>query len=151
MASPYSDLAAKLELASTTFLKTKSLSTENIYEGQDSEDKQAPAVISYAEGPGEEDPPFTGNFWLDLQVIVKYVFSIDADGVDPKPLNDALVAAVFDAMLQIDLPTQLNAQAIPDFTCFTAQPLGQETSVEGSVRTNALKLRVYSCAASLYP
>jgi len=114
-----SDILDKARRALVSYITAGNIGAANIYDAKRSGDKSAPMVGC---GTGEdeeaiEDPPGTGNYWVDLEIVVKSIGAVDADGVDPKTAGDSLTINVL-ALLEIDndsLMAALSGQ-IPAFT-----------------------------------
>lgn len=147
MAGPYSDLESKLEGSAITYLGALSLSTANLYEGENNADKVTPCVICSAKQAPADDPPFTGNYWVDLAATVFYAAAIDADGINHKADFNALVASVRDGMSVSDLATHLSLAE--DFTAIAVIPDGIEKDTSGDMWEATIRHRVYCCASDL--
>ena len=127
----------------------------NIYPGHSSADKILPCVIAAADGgSAEEDPPHTGNFWVDVEVYVKASAATEP-GVPPDPnvADLALTKAVFDTINVTNLDALLNAQGqdltvFPRGFLFMAPKAGRD---EKGVWVDIQPIRIYCCASVLLP
>lgn len=150
MSSPYSNLASKLEQAGSTFAATFVPIGTGVFTGQSTDTKTPPLVICEAdENTAEEEPQFTGNYWMDFSVSVVTMAPTDADGVSPKPANDSLVATVFDKFNASNIAAVLSAQGIADFTCIAMIPRGPQFETDGSAWKNTFHFRAYCCPSTL--
>jgi hypothetical protein len=151
MSEASADLLATLELAAVALVLAgqEAFTQGAVFTGQDTQDKVAPCVICEAGGEAEEDPPNTGNCWVDLSVILKWPAAIDADGEDPKPANDAAVRTVFTLFKSQTLPADINALGTPNFTVLGVINRVPSFQDEGDELVNTLKMRVYCCASTL--
>lgn len=149
MSAPYSNLASKLEQAAVAYATPLLPDGTNFTTGQSATVKVPPLIVCAADlETAEEEPQFTGNYWLDFSVDVKVMAPTDADGVLQKPANDLLVAQTFDAFSSTSLAAQLSA-AGTDFTCFAMLPRGPNFRIEGDAWINTLNFRAYCCASTL--
>jgi hypothetical protein len=108
--------------------------TANVYDAKRSGDKNAPSLTWDMLSP-REDPPFSGNFFMEAEGTLRTMAPQDADGVDPRPGSDALTAALI-ALLEIDndsLRTALSAQ----IAGFTVMGFGEEKTMEQIVDGDA--------------
>lgn len=146
-----SNLLSKSELAGATYgatILTAAELTANIVTGEATDDKAAPAVGFVADNSPEEDPPFSGNFWVGYSVKVRSIAAIDADGVDPKTAHDLLSATIFDAFQSDDITTQLT-DAQSGFTVQGVVYDGLDNNPSGDCLESILKMRLYCCASDL--
>lgn len=109
--------------------------------------KVLPLVICAADGEGDEDPPRSGNVWVDVKVVVKGSAAVDVDGGNPAPWSAGLAGTVFDAVHQDNLDALLNAQGqtmtvFPMGFLFGAPESGRD---EAGVWVDILPVRVYCC------
>lgn len=146
----YSDLLSKAEQAGVALVNTLSSPPANLFTGQESIDKQAPCVIVEARDTIEEDPPLTGNYWIELEIAVKSMAPTDSDGVDPKAANDALVQEIFDLFSTDQTAAGLN-NATVDFGCQAVLPGGHSCVMDGDAWVNTLRIRVYCAAHYINP
>lgn len=150
MSAPYSNLASKLEQAAAVLAAASAGANATVFTGQSDLDKDAPCIICAADQEtAEEDPPFTGNFWIDLEIQVKGIAAIDADGLAPKAAYDTLVATTFDTFSATALLANLNGAGIADFTCQGFVPKGPGFRTEEDAWVNTLSFRIYCCASTL--
>lgn len=125
----------------------------NVYPGHSSADKILPLVIAAADGSStEEDPPHSGNFWVDVEIYVKATAATEA-GVpaDPNVADLALTKAVFDVVKVTDLDAQLNAQGqdltvFPTGFFFMPPKAGRD---EKGVWVDIQPMRIYCCPSVL--
>lgn len=150
MPTTYSNVESKLEQAAVTYLNALAVPpTAQIVTGKASADKPLPLVVCEASA-ATEDPPFTGNYWIDFSAIVKTSATVDTDGVDPKPADDLLVGIVFNAFQASDLAAQLSA-SLPDFTCIGVKDYAQDSTFTGNAWENTIKFRAWCCGSTLTP
>ena len=126
---------------------------QNVYPGKSSGDKALPWVVCAANGEGEDDPKGSGNFWVNVRIMVKTWSATEAGGPDPKIADVAFVSNVWTILQVTNLDTQLNAQA-RNLTVFpTAFLIGaptREYDAEGSWM-DILTIRLYCCNSILAP
>jgi hypothetical protein len=138
---------SKTRLAFVAVL-TPSAGSADVYDEKDSADKAAPNV-SCGAANAVEDPPNTGNFWVDAIITVVTPLSVDSDGVDPKDASQTLCMTIMNALEVDDLGAQLMA-AVPDYTVFGfGEEKGHEIEVDGDCCKERLKLRVYCCPSDV--
>ncbi len=128
----------------------------NVYPGKSSTVKVLPAVICAADGSAEEDPPRTGNFWVDTETTVKAIAATEPGAVaDPVLAGNDLTQAVFNALKQDNLDLLLNAAALalglqltvfPQGFFFNSPKQGQD---EEGAWMDVLPIRIYCCASVL--
>lgn len=151
---PFSPLNSKLEQAFVALLAAR-IPTATISAGESNSAKSPDLICQAGPEPGEEYPEQTGNYWVNVEIIVRSLAPIDADGVDTKPAHDLLVGTVDYWLSQSDLFAQLNAAcaaAVPPIGDFTAQFqewLGFGSNVLGECWEASAHLRVYCCASTL--
>lgn len=151
MGAPFSNLLSKLEEAAKTYLNAIPVGVGFTFHGQSrAATKTSPCIILEAASMQEEDPPYSGNFWVNFEIVVKSAAPVDTDGVDTKAPNDILVATVFDAFLLDTTPAGLSANGV-DFTCMAVLREGMNFTTEEEEWVNTLRLRVYCCASTLAP
>jgi hypothetical protein len=163
MTTPYSNLESKVEQACLALIQAQqaalhaagdtTLDGINFYTGQSSEDmKLAPnngAVIMSAVNSNEEEPQFSGNWFIDVSVgVIGKGIEDDSDEADPKPAYDALVATVFDLFncsnLAALLTTYGTALSVQGFI-----PQGVTFNVDGITWHNELNVRVLASPSAL--
>lgn len=152
MSAPSLDLSSKTEQVLAAYLSAPATITATITTGKASSDKVAPLVVCEASTFGEQDPPYSGNQWIDAEVIVKSIAAVDADGVATKPADDTLVATVSDLVVVSDLPAQLNAAALAaaiEFTCMGVTFDGGDSGQDGDAWINSIKVKLYCCPSTL--
>ena len=140
-----SNLLQRVETALATYLQGKSAVTDlttNIYAGRRGDDKSLPCVICAAESAGEDDPPATGNKWVEAQVSVHLPAPEDVDGVetltDGNALSDAVTTALDDSGLAAGLTTG---------GTLTVQGViwgGVTSGAEDGIWTTVISLKLYS-------
>ena len=132
-------LTKKAESAILLYLQSLGLPTANIYAGDSSQTKAYPEII-VSVSEGEEDPPLTGNYWLDVRLIIRSAMVLEG-GVDPVTAHDALTEAVFDGFASTSLWSNLTSYGT-NFTVngqlpfrLTEQPESDhfESTVEGRI------------------
>jgi len=106
-------LVNALELALCKVVSDVIGNAANVYPGKASTTKVLPCVICAADGSSaEEDPPRTGNFWVDTETTVKVIAATEPGAaVDPVIAADDLTRAVFNALTLDNLDVLLNAAA----------------------------------------
>lgn len=126
----------------------------DVYTGKSPVDKVAPCVICSADGSTEEDPPRTGNYWVNVDIAVKHTAATEAsDTVNPRDDSISLLKSVFDILRINDLPTLINAQG-QDLTVF---PEGAFFDAPRSERdelgiwVDTMTVRLYCCPSVLTP
>lgn len=142
MAATNSFLEKKAEQALKSYLAEQDeLTTANIYEGQSNGDKETPCVIVEA-SQGEEYPAYTGNYWVDVSVIVRSAAAGDAGE------HESLVGNVR-AYLQIPtLETELNDR-VNLFGVSAFQFNGIQSGEVGDQYESAYQLRILCCESNL--
>lgn len=130
-----------------------------VYCGKASPVKSLPNVRCEASGAGDEDPPFSGNFWVDAVVMVRYIArqnpnGTDPNAADPKTAEKLLSSAIANVLADDGLAAALNAAALAAGLAFTAySPIirgAQQTSAEPEgAWVDEFPLRVYCCASTL--
>lgn len=139
---------SKTRQALVAFITAANVGTANIYDGKRSGDKDVPSVGCGA-ARATEDPPDTGNFWVETEIILKTMARVDADAVDPKTSSEALSTALWTALETDDLAAQLST-AITDFTCIgVGEDKEFEEEEDGDCWKETLKLKLYCCASDL--
>lgn len=124
--------------------------------GKNSDDKGLPIVICSADGgSAEEDVVGAGNYWIDVEVMVKHRAkqnpNVNEPSDDPKESSQTLIAAVEAVLENTDLATSLTA-AVDDFTVipnavFRKSPSsGQD---DEGIWINQYNYRVLCCASDL--
>lgn len=124
--------------------------------GKHSEDKGLPIVICSADGgSAEEDVIGTGNYWLDVEIMVKHRAVInpelDDPSDDPKDSSQTLIEAVTSVIEDTDLAADLSS-AVDDFTVFPAGVFRKSPSSgqdDDGIWINQFNYRVLCCASSL--
>lgn len=125
-----------------------SVGTSNIYTGANSADKAAPCVICAAVSADADDPPGSGNKWVTLDVMVKSIFAVDADAVDPVAAADTLAGAVFNAIQTNTLAADLNTHGT-DFTVMGVVFEGNASEVQEDCSVETMTVRLYCCPSDL--
>lgn len=126
----------------------------NVFAGHSSATKTLPCVVCSADGSSlEEDPPHSGNFWMDFQVAIKASAATEQGGADPNIIDQALTAAVFALVKVNNLDSLLNAQGqnltvFPTAFFFGAPKSGRDG--EG-VWVDELPIKIYCCATVIAP
>lgn len=109
------------------YITAGNVGTTNIQDGKSSAEKEAPLVGCDAAN-ATEDPPGAGNFWVDLEVSVRSIGAVDADGVDPKTAGDTLTLNVLN-LLEIDNDS-LRIALSSQIASFTVMGFDADKSVE---------------------
>lgn len=138
--------------------------TAQVFTGKTATDKQPPPVIiCSAAAEEQEDPRGSGNFFVNCSVAIKTGAVVNEDGTAPadadqaalaaavKAQNQALVAAVYGAVMVADLDAQMS-EAINDFTVFPASvQFGAPESGRDAngVWIDVLHFRCYACGSAL--
>jgi hypothetical protein len=139
----------KSRLALVAVITAAGVGTDNIFNGKSSEDKPLPVVICDAKSQ-REDPPGSGNFWVDLEVQVKTT-GVDETGAaagSAKTASDTLNANVLAALEVDDLAALLSA-ATPHFTVLGfGEEKSQESDQSGDVWVETWKRRAYACGTA---
>lgn len=127
----------------------------NVYTGKASSNKKLPCVIIAADGSSlEEDPPHTGNFWIDVEISVKASAATQPNAVaDPTLADMAFTSSVFGIVQVTNLDALLNAQGqsltvFPTGFFFMAPKGGRD---ELGAWVDQLTIKVYCCSANLLP
>lgn len=149
---------AALVLAIPT-LNTVAGTTVQVVTGKNAGDKdQAPLVVCSAEAEDTDDPPFTGNYWINGMIAIKTPAVTNEDGTEPtktdddqKAENQSLLALIWAALQVDDLAAQLTA-AVGDFTVFPASvqfggPKGGRD--EHGLWVDTLPVRFLACGRAL--
>lgn len=140
---------SKARAALVSYLQSANVGTSNIYDEKSSGDKAAPNVSCGAHDAAEDpDIPGSGNFYLMLEVRIKYLAAVDTDGTDPRPLSQALTTAVFNALEVSDLAAQLSAATV-DFAVQGILDGETDEDVDGDCWVDVWRRRIYCCASAL--
>lgn len=149
-------LLNSLETALQTILLNQLAAGSNVYTGKDSRNKKLPCYIVAADGDAEEDPPHSGNHWVNVSVSAKSTSATDAGATqDPKVADLAFGKAMFDVVrVNNGLPSldaQINALGM-DLTIFpTAVFYGAPKSGwgENDAWVDEQLIRFYCCASAI--
>jgi hypothetical protein len=149
-------LVNALELALCKVVSDAIGNAANVYPGKASTTKALTCVICAADGSAEEEPPRTGNFWVDTETTVKAIAATEpGSAVDPVIAAEDLTQAVFNALKVDNLDLLLNAAAqsmgllltvFPQGFFFSAPKQGQD---EEGAWMDVLPCRIYCCASVL--
>src|SRR5260370_213510 len=142
-------LSAKLEYALATYLAGV-VNFSAIYQGEASTTKVTPELICSA-SQGSEEPPFTGNFWMEFSVLARSSFAEDVDGIDPKIAHDALAESVYNAIAVSNLPElQTTAGNIgTGFTCMGMEAFQLKSDPRDDVWESTISGKLYCCPSAL--
>jgi hypothetical protein len=143
-------LTSKVEVALATYLASV-VAFPNIYTGESSGDKMMSEMICSC-SDGDEEPPFSGNFWTPFEVLVRSEFSTDVDQVDPKIAHDALAENVYNAIAVSDLPALLNAAGGPigsGITVMGFDKFSLKSDPRDDVWESTISGRLYCCPSTL--
>jgi hypothetical protein len=153
-------LANAVELALVNVVAAAVGAMGNVYPGKSSGDKVLPCVICAADGSSmEEDPPRTGNFWIDFEITVKGTASIEP-GAPPDPViaQNLLVKTAFAAVQVDNLHALINAAAIVLGLSLTVFPNGyfwasprQGQEADDAAWLDTLPGKLYCCGSVLTP
>lgn len=144
-----------LELAFQSLILGNLGSGNNVYTGKASSNKKLPCVIIAADGSSlEEDPPHTGNFWVDVEISVKASAATQVGAAaDPTLADMALTQSVFSLVQVSNLDFLLNnqGQSLTVFPTgfFFMAPKGGRDELGGWVDQQTIK--IYCCQANLLP
>jgi len=139
---------SKTRSALVAFLTAANVGCDRIYDEKSAGDKAAPNV-SCGAANAVEDPPGTGNFWVDAVVSVKTPGAVDVGQAesDPKNSSESLCAAVFLALEVDDLAAQLT-DIQDDFTVMgIAGEKGHHLEQDGDCWVESIAVRLYCCAS----
>jgi hypothetical protein len=125
--------------------------TVSVVPGKYAADKTLPVVICSADGDGPDDPPGTGNFWINATVTVKASASDAASAAQAKTDQQSLADSVFNALYLDTLAAGLSAAATA-LTVFRGSV--QFSSVESGedaegVWLDSVRIRMLACSSSL--
>jgi hypothetical protein len=148
--------AAVIEPAVTALGAVFDGETAQVVTGKNSDDKNLPIVICSADGgSAEEETVGTGNYFLDVEIMVKHRAIENPHGNDPsddpKESSQALVDAVASALEDTDLAANLTA-AVDDFTVFPAGVFRKSPASgqdDEGFWINQFNYRVLCCASDL--
>lgn len=120
-----------------------------IYDGRRSGDKGLPNVKCHAMN-AEEEPAFTGNFWVNVEVSFRYAASVEAGASEGDPEAASLVIwrNLTTALGADDLPAQLSAFA-DDFTCQGYSDVMVEEGHDDDAWVQTWKARLYCSPSDL--
>lgn len=148
-------LITSLENAFVSLINPVALGLANVYPGHSSATKALPAVIAAADGSSvEEDPPQSGNCWVDFELSVKAAAAAEPGAItDPNVADLMITRLVFNVVKVSNLAELLNMQG-QDLTvfpngCFFSPPKAGRDA-EG-VWVDMLPIRIYCCASVLAP
>ena len=119
--------------------------------------KTLPCVICSADGGSvEEDPKNSGDYWINLDVIVQSSAVPNEDGTgmtatDPTPFDEQLVSDVQSALQSTGLAASLSGAAsnftvFPEGVIFESAQSGRD---EHGVWNDSQRLRLYCCASTI--
>lgn len=142
-------LNAKTELVLAAYLT--GLNLPNVISDESSQDKTPPEIVCGAKTANEE-PPFSGNYWVDFEIETISMFTTPDDESDPKVAHDALAESVFNALADTTLPAKLTAAAavagLP-WTCMGMEELRQESLPMADSWHTSVMGRLYCCGSAL--
>lgn len=122
---------------------------QNVYTGKASGEKAFPCVVVAALG-GSEDPPYSGNYMLDMEISVRTEFMGEEEEEDKIPASTALVQAVGDALNSIALHDDLNANAVADFSVMGQADMAFSSSQDGDAWVDTFTLKIYCCPSVVF-
>jgi len=119
---------SKTRQALVAYLTAQGISGLTIADGKASGEKAAPIAICDASS-ATEDIPGTGNFWVDVEVMLKTVAPVDSgeDETDPHTNSESYSTSVANALFDSDLPGELSDGLVDEFHCFG---IGDDTAHE---------------------
>jgi hypothetical protein len=126
----------------------------NVYTGKNNEDKEGPCLILDADGEGDEDPPFTGNFWVTYSVEYRNSAIPDEevtgeDSATQKTTDQESWTLICNTLIVDDLPAQMSA-AVADFTVQGLAGFGAPTrSQQDAYWSDKFTFRALCCASTL--
>lgn len=146
-------LLSSVESAFSSLITAAIGSQANVYTGKASTNKVLPCVICIADGEEQEDPPFTGNYWVSVEIQVKYHADTAPGLSDPKVADLTLVRNVFNAVKVSNLDALLNGQGqnltvFPNGFFFSSQKAGQD---EMGAWADVQPIKLYCCASVIAP
>jgi hypothetical protein len=141
------DINSKVEQAFAAILEAADTGAAAIYQSKRSGDKSANCIIIKATAP-EEEPPETGNFWVDVEITFKSVASVDTDGTDPVDASNTIWSNALEVLEVDTLAADLSA--LDDFHVFG---FGEAKSVDSGqdedLFTDMWKRRIYCCGSDM--
>jgi hypothetical protein len=125
----------------------------NVYNGKSSSNKKLPCVICAADGDSvEEDPPRSGNYWVNVETSVKLSSHTEPTAqTNPQADEVGLLKQVFDILRTNSLADLLNAQGqdltvLPEGFFFLAPKAGRD---EMGAYVDTMPIRLYCCPSKL--
>lgn len=167
------ELPEKIESILVAYLQGRAYPTyftsDLIHPGESDVDKTTQVIQAVCEKEAQEDPPYSGNFWYQVEIQLRTPLTIqtaaDVASTDPAVAtaqiakHKAVAAVLSDAIVITDLPAQLNtvanaavnADASPNvnlraFACigFTdRQPMRDQSN---DYLMSGFSLRLYACS-----
>lgn len=133
-----SNLGSKIESAAVLLAEDQTFTaTPNFYKGRGSDDKEGPAVIFKAIVENEE-PLFTGNFYVTLEAVVR---SVAADG---ETAHNILAGEIHNMLALDDLAAQLTAKVDNLYVFDPALEMGGSgPEVDGDCLEEIITRRLY--------
>jgi len=150
MPAPFISVLYKTEKAAKSYAATQNVGTSNLYHGKNAADRLHPSV-SFVAAEAVEHPRVRGNWFVALDVTVRYSARVTIEDSDPVPEEDDLTSKTFDCFVRSDLHTQLNAQSITDFHCIGIADLPREIrrDLEGDCWAETLRVTLLCTNTSL--
>lgn len=148
-----SDLLNEVEQAMALMTAAAIGAEANVYAGKSSGEKKLPCVICEALGEAEEDPKYSGNYWVMARWRIKATAATEANGVDPSLADIQLVSDVSALIRVNNLDTALNAQG----RVLTVFPNGfiigspERQQDELGAWEDILPVRLYCCNSVIAP
>ena len=137
----------KIEEALASLVSAAVGDLASVVTGKASGTKALPVVICAANGSGEDDPPGSGNFWVDVAVQVKTSAS---DSETAKEDSQAIIDAVASVVEAEGLPDQitnsgLGVTVLSPQVKYTAPESGQD---EEGAWIDSITIGFYACESS---
>ena len=138
-------LLQKAEQAIAAVLATPAASVSaTVYEGKAYDDKVIPCVIVGATSASEDDPPYSANKYVTVEVTCKYT-ALPELAEDSLDLSNTLTATIQDALRDDALAASLSA-AVTGFHCYSVMYDGESRESDDSNWFETYSLRLYCCA-----
>ncbi|HEV2210854.1 MAG TPA: hypothetical protein VG167_18935 [Verrucomicrobiae bacterium] len=141
-----------VELAFVSLIQAAVGTQANGYPGKSSGTKALPCFIAAADGSSlEEDPPRSGNYWVDVEVSVKAIAATEPGAGDPVLADYALAQTVFNTLQVSNLDVLLNSQG----QLLTVMPNGfffgtpRQLQDEEGAWVDILAIKLYCCNSIL--
>ena len=138
-------LLQKAEQAVASVLATPAASVSaTVFQGKSDDDKTIPCVIVGATSASEDDPPFSANKWITVEVTCKYT-ALPELAEDTVDLSNTLTATIQDALRDDAFATSLSS-AVSGFHCYCVMYDGESRETDDSNWFEPYFMRLYCCA-----